>query len=1356
MRCAALVACALATAHMAAGQQEQPREVEALPESTRRFVVISDPVSQLPATAVEGGRVDPESGVYRAVYRIPATTPVLESPDATARAYLEAEKERFGWTTAEDLQLVDEHAARYSRHLTYQQIFAGVPVYNRFVKVSLGSDGRPAMVTSGYAPHLEDITGFNPAPRLDESAAVRIAGLAFGSDSAHADPARLVVYPDTPPRLAWKMVVWTPQSGGEWEVLVDAATGELIFVMDKVLRKHPGRRRKEVPARVNGSGLVFDPDPLTSSGQAYGGQYRDRNDADSEALNNERVEVTLHDISLGSDGLHRLQGPHVRIVGTAGIGGTASVPPAESDPNAFRYTRADDNFEAVMAYYHIDASERYIRSLNLDLRTGTRILRVNPHGLGDDDNSAYYGGLHALAFGDGGIDDAEDAEVIIHEYGHAVLNTNAPGIFDGAEGNALHEGWADYWAVSYTRGLMDAGVVPPHDWRHVFSWDGNETWRGRRLNRLGNYGEVTECHDGFCQPIHWYSDGAFWATAVMEIYDDVGKETTDRLALYSQLYLGRPASMLDAAAAFVQADADLFGGRHLGPIISRFGQRNLLNPADFGPRIAHAPLTYVDPEVTPRVTVMVVAIPTSAEIARVRLLYRTGTAAFSAIGLARESDSLYTALLTVPTDAHKLHYFVEAEDLGGLVSRLPTRAPDSTFTVILGRDTQAPRIWHAPPSFVDVRNWPPEVRARVEDNHAVDSVWVEFAVSESDGGQGGAGAFGLPDQGDDRFAGRFPESVARAGDRLRYRIWARDAAASPNVGSLPADTAEAFAMDITEDGVLAAYGFEGEEGLLSAGVWERGSPAYGLQVARSGNTVWATGPAAPYPGTPGRAWLELPSRDLSNYGGLDLEFWHWYDLEHENVAGPGPSSTGVIHDGANVKASYDQGLSWVLLQPAGGYTGTVAGGLGNPLEHEAAYGGYSYGWRRVRMHLPGGGDVRVRFELGTNRSNVHSSRYGYAGWAIDDVRLLVETSPDTAPPALGKLPEALMISHAGTLPPGISITAEDNSGVDAALVDYTYQPRTGSPESGTVRLEMDPASLELFSGAFPLRSSPEAGARITYTLRVSDYDGNSATAPPGSQPPYVIEVQLAEEVAALAGAVASGAWRSEAAQYTARGKDQEGLSSLHLGPFYLPDNPSDIAFELGHSYSLGEGFGANVKLWEADRDQWTPLLPEAGISSRVASGPLGGELAWTEGSRDHLSSVFRLTSYTGRQIRLRLDFGVPAGAGGEHFWQIHDALLAYSTPDDAFHISRELALHPNFPDPFAHGTTVQYTLPEASAVRLEVYNILGQRVGRLVAREQAAGTHTVSLERGDLASGLYFIRMLSAGQQFIEPMIIQR
>jgi len=63
-------------------------------------------------------------------------------------------------------------------------------------------------------------------------------------------------------------------------------------------------------------------------------------------------------------------------------------------------------------------------------------------------------------------------------------------------------------------------------------------------------------------------------------------------------------------------------------------------------------------------------------------------------------------------------------------------------------------------------------------------------------------------------------------------------------------------------------------------------------------------------------------------------------------------------------------------------------------------------------------------------------------------------------------------------------------------------------------------------------------------------------------------------------------------------------------------------------------------------------------------------------------------------------------------------------------------------------TNIEYALPEASEVRLEVYNIQGQRVATLANGHQNAGQHTVSFDATRLASGLYIYR-LTAGN-FVE------
>ncbi len=71
-------------------------------------------------------------------------------------------------------------------------------------------------------------------------------------------------------------------------------------------------------------------------------------------------------------------------------------------------------------------------------------------------------------------------------------------------------------------------------------------------------------------------------------------------------------------------------------------------------------------------------------------------------------------------------------------------------------------------------------------------------------------------------------------------------------------------------------------------------------------------------------------------------------------------------------------------------------------------------------------------------------------------------------------------------------------------------------------------------------------------------------------------------------------------------------------------------------------------------------------------------------------------------------------------------------------------LEQNYPNPFNPTTTIAYTLPEDCHVRLEVYNLLGQRVATLAEGWETAGQRAVRWDAGGLASGVYVCR-LTAG-----------
>jgi hypothetical protein len=74
----------------------------------------------------------------------------------------------------------------------------------------------------------------------------------------------------------------------------------------------------------------------------------------------------------------------------------------------------------------------------------------------------------------------------------------------------------------------------------------------------------------------------------------------------------------------------------------------------------------------------------------------------------------------------------------------------------------------------------------------------------------------------------------------------------------------------------------------------------------------------------------------------------------------------------------------------------------------------------------------------------------------------------------------------------------------------------------------------------------------------------------------------------------------------------------------------------------------------------------------------------------------------------------------------------------------------NYPNPFNPSTTIRYTLPEASNVRLTIYNVLGQEIRTLVNAAQTRGVHSVQWDGRDAsgrqaATGVYIYR-LEAGQ----------
>src|SRR6476659_4984726 len=185
-----------------------------------------------------------------------------------------------------------------------------------------------------------------------------------------------------------------------------------------------------------GTARVFLPNPVAD---LQNESLTDQKDADYAALLPAYHTAQLTHL----DGSGFLHGDWATVYSETGN-------PAYSPTNTFDYNRSQDEFEQVMAYYWITEAQKYIQSLGFGSRLRAinnqpQRLRINQ--LGVDNSFETDHPTLEIRYGKGGVDDAEDAEVILHDYGHA-MHDSQNFSFASEEAGAISEGFGDYWALT--------------------------------------------------------------------------------------------------------------------------------------------------------------------------------------------------------------------------------------------------------------------------------------------------------------------------------------------------------------------------------------------------------------------------------------------------------------------------------------------------------------------------------------------------------------------------------------------------------------------------------------------------------------------------------------------------------------------------------------------------------------------------------------------------------------------------------------------------------------------------------------------------------------------------------------------
>lgn len=106
------------------------------------------------------------------------------------------------------------------------------------------------------------------------------------------------------------------------------------------------------------------------------------------------------------------------------------------------------------------------------------------------------------------------------------------------------------------------------------------------------------------------------------------------------------------------------------------------------------------------------------------------------------------------------------------------------------------------------------------------------------------------------------------------------------------------------------------------------------------------------------------------------------------------------------------------------------------------------------------------------------------------------------------------------------------------------------------------------------------------------------------------------------------------------------------------------------------------------------------------------------------------------------------------FWFYLNLITGIEGEEDL--LPKKFELFQNYPNPFNPVTRIKYAVPKASHVRVEIYNVLGQRVSLLVNEEKQPGYYTVSFDASSLASGFYIYRLQASGFHAVKKLIVTK
>ena len=491
-------------------------------------------------------------------------------------------------TLQTNLALVQKTSLPTANVFRYQQLINSVPVYDSYVLVQTGDN---AVKQIDLSMASTAAVAAPPASQLSADEATRRATAAVGSvelRSTRVEPKLWYFKARGGLRLAYEVLVLTQNPMHDWQLFVDAQTGEILQKMDII---------QHLP---DGTGMVFEPNPVvtahdntlrqptaTAAGCGFAGTALATIDA-------QRVSRTLRDLTL-SGGKFKLEGPFAKIVE---INSPTSAIPEEASATAFNYSSSDERFGAVNLYYNIDTIQRYVQSLGITT-ANNRQTSADPTCNSSGYSAFYSPGDKCLHMGISrpcNPDKAQESEAIVHEYGHAIQDNQVPGwgtpnpTTGRYETRAMGEGFGDILACvffasfggGFQREVFEDWAYSTNGTSGLRRVDGTKVYPTNWLEPL----DLNTNNPKYRE----HENGEIWSAALWNIYRAIGGDSVNladrnaardallKTVIQSHHLLLPSASMPDAAEAILRthADAPEYRGQYLLPMLTSFHDRGIL------------------------------------------------------------------------------------------------------------------------------------------------------------------------------------------------------------------------------------------------------------------------------------------------------------------------------------------------------------------------------------------------------------------------------------------------------------------------------------------------------------------------------------------------------------------------------------------------------------------------------------------------------------------------------------------------------------------------------------------------------------------------------------------------------------